>query len=331
MVMEPIFAALERNSHRWRRFAVVMYGTPTQADFRTFDMLWGEYDAEEPDSHDNTMPRGKTFLPDISVLISVLLDINVPQVIHHWPVPRAHDMQLQKLTYIQLVITNDTWDVLLPVCTNTKRLQLVADFLDPPSEPLNLVCPNLELLWMNEAVCEALVCISREFTTSALRELVITNGQFRVLKGWLSRISIHLRHLELRGLSGFDEQDADALISLERLEVIQFRQSMAVPPGLLNLMGQSGSLPLAGAENGRHIVWPQLRRFELYSSYFTGPRRTLRSQLDRVVRMRARDGPLDEYGLPRWVKLRFGFFGECRVREHLLRMIRESGAEVRVE
>ena len=106
VVMEPIFAALERNSHRWRRFAIVMYGVPVvtrmlamltrptpglrtlelarQSSSYNYTFHMSEDDADASDTFDDTVPQGQMFLPNISGLRFSPL-VNVPQFIRHWP------------------------------------------------------------------------------------------------------------------------------------------------------------------------------------------------------------------------------------------------------
>jgi len=156
-------------------------------------------------------------------------------------------------------------------------------------------------------------------------------GRFSALATWLYRIRAHLRNLDLRRLDKFDQADLDALVTLERLEVMQLSGRMVVPNGLLDLMGQDGLEIEAGAKNGSRVMWPRLHLFELYSATFEDHHRVVESQLVRVARMRAQDGPRDEHGVPRWVKLKLGFEGSCDIGENIVAMMREAGAEVRVE
>jgi len=350
--MEPIFSALERNSRRWRRFAIVMYGAP--AVTRVLEMLtqptpnmktlelarqqWADdhtftiddSDSETADIHEDTIPRGKALLPDTSVLRSISL-INVPQIIRNWPTTDGPKTKFYTLEIVQRVLAAPTWNLFSRQYADAEWLLLGARVVELPEEPPNFVFPNLDLLWIHHAVYEVLARYSDELTTPVLRELVMVGGRFSALATWLYRIRIHLRNLDLRRLDKFDQADLDALVTLERLEVLQLSGRMVVPNALLALMGQDGAETEKNTGNDSRVMWPRLHLFELYSAVFGDSDPVVESQLVWVARMRAQDGALDEHGLPRWVKLKFGFVGRCYIGESLIATMREAGAEVRVE
>ena len=349
--MEPIFAALEQSSLRWRRFAVVMYGVPTvtrvlammtQAtpNLRTLELARQPFSNEDTfsvdvaganaeDTHDATIPHDKVFLPDTSGLRSVSL-INLPQVVRHWPTARIPRPQSYALDVVQPVLAVSALEAFSRQHADADWLQLGALSFEHPIYSPHLLFPNLNQLWIRDDAYKMLARYSREFFTPALSKFVLAGGQFSDLTPWLHRIRTHLRAVDLRRLNKFDQEDLDVLIDLERLESIQFSQ-MQVPIGLLNCMGQDGSHTDAGLENKSRVLWPRLNLFELYSTRFQDSTSRIIPELVQVAWMRARDGPLDAYGVPSWVKLNFGFIGRCDIAESQVEQMRIFGAKVRVE
>ena len=351
-VMEPIFTALEKNSRRWRRFAVAMYGVPVVTRVlamltqptpslrtlelarqspttynHTFHML--ESDADVEDSFDETVPQGQTFLPDISGLRFFSL-VNVPQVVRHWPTNSIQNVNFYTLQVIQHVLTVQACDMLSRQYADAGWLLLNVSAVEQPMEPLQLVFPKLDLIWIYNNVYELLARYSLEIRTPVLREIVMAGGRLSALTPWLCQIRAHLRNLDLRWLDKFDEADIDALVTLEQLEVIEICGRTRIPSRMLSLMGQDGSETEAGPKKASRVVWPRLHLFELNGTQFDDSEGDLTPQLVKLARMRAHDGPPDQHGMPRWVKLELGFFGWRILERNQIDMMRSVGAEVRV-
>jgi len=349
-VMEPIFMALERNSRRWRRFAVVMYGVPVVTRVlamlnrptpglrrlelarqllttysNTFHLI--EDDADAEDTFDEMLLKGQTFLPDISGLRFLSL-VNVPQVIRLWPTNSIQVTKFYTLQIIQRVLTVQAWDLLSRQCAVAEWIMLKASAVEQPKGPLQLVLPELDLIWIYNNVYELLARYSHKLLTPVLREIVMAGGRLSSLTPWLYQIRTHLRSLDLRWLNDFDQADIDALVMLEQLEVIQICGQTRIPNGMLTLMGQVGSQ--MGADQGQfsRVVWPRLHLLELNGARFDDSEGELTPQLVQLARMRARDGPPDQHGAARWVKLEFVF--SAILSRSQIEMMRSVGAEVRI-
>jgi len=171
--MEPIFSALERNSHRWRRFTIMLYGAPAvtrvlamlthptpklrklelarqpRAYYWTFTVE--DSDQEEADIHDDTIPRGKALLPDTSALRAISI-INIPQVVRHWPRADVHKNEFYTLEIVQRVLKASIWDLFSRRYADAKWLPLHARTVELPEKPPHLVFRNLDLLWIHHAV-----------------------------------------------------------------------------------------------------------------------------------------------------------------------------------
>jgi len=257
--------------------------------------------------------------------------VNIPQVIRHWPTNSIQKANFYTLQVIQRVLTVSAWDLFSRQYADAEWILLGASTVEEPKKPRQLVFPKLDLIWIYNNVYELLTRYSHELTTPVLREIVMVGGRFSGLTPWLNRIRTHLRNLDLRRLERFDQADLDILVTLERLEVIQISGRMRVPNGLLILMGQDGSQAETGGIKVSRVVWPRLHLFELYSAQFEDSELELTPQLVQLAKMRARDGPLDRDGVVRWVKIKLGFIGWCHVEQSQIDLMRNVGAEVRVD
>jgi len=350
-LLEPVFLALEQSSHRWRRFSIVMYGKPTVTrilalfsqptpNLRTLELA-RQFSAagstlgidsnilETADTSHDTISFDRPFLPDTSALSAVTL-VNVPQVVHRWPMeikPRATFYTLQ---IVQSTLSTETWDLFARQCSNMAWLLLDTLSVAHSDPSPQLVFPNLEMLWICRAAQDLLSPHSGTLETPVLCKIVMDGGLLSPFADLAYRIRGHLRHIDLRRLDVFDQAEIDVLATLEHLQVMQLSGPMQVPAALLRLMRRTEP---SHAENQKsQVLWPRLGWFELYSASFDGVEDTGDSEtlLVQVARIRGREGPLDKHGVPRWVRMNYAFVGSCLVSDDQVEEMRSVGAEVEV-